>query len=120
MILQTDRQTGYPSIDKPWEKYYSEEFINKELPQCTIYQNVFESNRNYLSDIALIYFNNKITYKTLFEEVDRCAYSLEAYGVQNGDIISLCTAGTPEAVYLMLAANKLGVLCNFVNPLFTD
>ena len=32
------RQTGYPSIDKPWLKYYSEEAINAELPECTIYE----------------------------------------------------------------------------------
>lgn len=73
-----------------------------------------------MSDIALIYFNNKISYRTLFREVDRCAYSLKCMGIQSGDIISLCTAGTPESIYLLLAANKLGAVCNFVNPFFTE
>ena len=26
-------QTGYPSIDKPWLKYYSQEAINAPLPE---------------------------------------------------------------------------------------
>lgn len=73
-----------------------------------------------MSDIALIYFNNKISYRTLFREVDRCAYSLKCMGIQSGDIISLCTAGTPESIYLLLAVNKLGAVCNFVNPFFTE
>ena len=30
--------TGYPSIDKPWLKYYSDEVINVELPTGTIYE----------------------------------------------------------------------------------
>ena len=29
-----------------------------------------------------------------------------------------CTAGTPEAVYIVLACSKIGALANFVNPMF--
>lgn len=115
-MMNADEMTGYPSIDKPWLKYYSKEFINKPLKKCTVYQNVYTSNSEHMSDIALIYFNNKISYRTLFREVDRCAYSLKCMGIQSGDIISLCTAETPESIYLLLAANKLGAVCNFVNP----
>ena len=118
--MNADEMTGYPSIDKPWLKYYSKEFINKPLKKCTVYQNVYTSNSEHMSDIALIYFNNKISYRTLFREVDRCAYTLKCMGIQSGDIISLCTAGTPESIYLLLAANKLGAVCNFVNPFFTE
>ena len=119
-MMNADEMTGYPSIDKPWLKYYSKEFINKPLKKCTVYQNVYTSNSEHVSDIALIYFNNKISYRTLFREVDRCAYSLKCMGIQSGDIISLCTAGTPESIYLLLAVNKLGAVCNFVNPFFTE
>lgn len=30
--------SGYPSIDKPWLKYYSEEAIHAPLPKYTIYE----------------------------------------------------------------------------------
>ena len=52
--------TGYPSIDKPWLKYYSEEAINAPLPECTIYEYLWENNKNHLDDIALVYFGRKI------------------------------------------------------------
>ena len=32
------RNTGYPSIDKPWLKYYSEEALHGEIPKCTMYE----------------------------------------------------------------------------------
>lgn len=40
--------TGYPSIDKPWLKYYSEEAINDQIPKCSIFQNIYNSNAGEL------------------------------------------------------------------------
>lgn len=45
--------TGYPSIDKPWLKYYTEEAVNAPLPECTIYEYLWENNKDHLSDIAI-------------------------------------------------------------------
>ena len=39
--------TGYPSIDKPWLKYYTEEDLKIEAPECTIYQNIYDKNKDY-------------------------------------------------------------------------
>ena len=41
--------TGYPSIDKPRLKYYSEEAINAPLPECTIYEYLWNSNKEHLT-----------------------------------------------------------------------
>lgn len=35
--------TGYPSIDRPWLKYYSQEVIDAPLPKCTIYEHIFDN-----------------------------------------------------------------------------
>ena len=58
---------GFASIDKPWLKYYSEEQIIEEAPKTTCYENLFNNNIEHLSDVAIDYFGNKITYKKLFE-----------------------------------------------------
>ena len=66
-ISVTDKKlTGYPSIDKPWLKYYSEEAINAPLPEKTLYQYIWDNNKNYLKNIALNYFGKKISYGTFF------------------------------------------------------
>ena len=36
--MKEKKFTGYPSIDKPWFKYYSEDAINAPLPECTMYE----------------------------------------------------------------------------------
>lgn len=108
--------TGYPSIDKPWLKYYSDEAINAPLPECTIYEYLWENNKDHLDDVALIYFGKKITYGELFENIDTIASALIFRGIKEGDTITLCTLTTPETIYCIYAAGKLGVLCNIVEP----
>ena len=38
--MEEKKVTGYPSIDKPWLKYYSEEAIRAELPNDTLYESL--------------------------------------------------------------------------------
>ncbi len=112
--------TGYPSIDKPWLKYYTEEAINAKTPKCSIYQNIYESNSDYLSDMALLFFGKKITYKQLFAEVDKAAKAFIAKDVQCGENVVLCMPAVPETVYAILALNKIGANAVMLNPLFTE
>ena len=119
-MAEERKKTGYPSIDKPWLKYYNANAINAELKKCTIYQYIYDSNKNHKEDIAIQFFGNKITYRQLFEHVDNCARALTEYGIKSGDCINLLTAGTPEAVFLVLACSRIGAIANFINPLFDE
>ena len=67
----TQQLTGYPSIDKPWLKYYSEEAINAPLPEMTLYQYIWENNKDHLSDVALRYYGTRITYGKLLSRLKR-------------------------------------------------
>ena len=111
--------TGYPSIDKPWLKYYTEEDLSIQVPKCTVYQNIYSRNKDYSEDVAVQYYGNKIRYKTLFACVEVCAKALRQIGIQPGQCVTLCTAGVPEAIYLVLACSRIGAIANFINPLFT-
>lgn len=112
--------TGYPSIDKPWLKYYSEEAINTPLPECTVWENIYERNKNHLTDTALLYFGKKISYGKLFSEIDRTAKALANLGVKNGDNVAICMPAVPEAIYTILALNKLGANAGMLNPTFNE
>lgn len=115
----SERITGYPSIDKPWLKYYSEKAVANNAPDCTVYRNVYEKNKDYTNDDAILYFDNRITYGKLFADVEICAKSLKQIGIQVGDCVNLCTAGVPESISLVLACSKIGAIANFINPLFS-
>lgn len=109
-------QTGYPSIEKPWLKYYSEEATNSNLPECTIYEYLWESNKNHLNDVALIYFGRKITYRKLFESIDKAAAAFSAIGVKKGDVVAICSVTIPEVIYCIYALNRLGAVSNMIDP----
>ena len=47
-MAEDKKLTGYPSIDKPWLKYFREADLNSELPQCSVYKTVFDNNKDYL------------------------------------------------------------------------
>ena len=106
--------TGYPSIDKPWLKYYSEEAINMPLPEKTLYRYLYENNKDYLRNIALNYFGRKITYGALFENIEKAAKGFSALGVGKGDIVTIMSMHTPETIYCIYALNRLGAVAHMV------
>lgn len=59
--MEEKKLTGYPSIDKPWLKYYSEEAVTAPLPECTIYEYLWKCNKNHLNDIAEDFFARMYT-----------------------------------------------------------
>lgn len=113
---QTDRQTGYASIDKPWLKYYSTEALKAKLPGKTIYQYLHDSNAKNLNKFAINYFGKKITYSSMFDCIDKVSYALNSIGVGEGDIVSLCMLTMPETIYSIYALNHLGAICNNIEP----
>ena len=115
--MPTEKElTGYPSIDKPWLKYYTEEAINAKLPECTIYEYLWENNKDYPKNVALNYFDRKITYGEVFANIDKATKAYSALGLQNGDIVTVCAVTIPETIYSFYGLNRLGVVCNMVDP----
>ncbi len=108
--------TGYPSIDKPWLKYYTKEAIEAKMPEKTIYDDLFDNNINYADRTALNYFGRKITYGELIRNVDKTAKALINIGVNEGDIVTISMPTLPETIYLFYALSKIGAVANMVDP----
>lgn len=108
--------TGYPSIDKPWLKYYDKRPEDIVYPKKTLYQFVWDNNKEYLDDIVFQYFDKKINYRTFFENVDKVAKALVASGVKAGDIVTIMSMHTPETIYTIYGLNYIGAVANLVYP----
>lgn len=108
---------GKASIDKIWLKHYTEEQILYELPHMSIYEYLYNSNKNDLNNIALNYFGNKMTYNQLFKKIDLCACAFLENGVKKGDIVTICMPNTPETVISFYALNRIGAVANMIHPL---
>ena len=73
-----------------------------------------------IENVALLYFGKKITYRQLFRETEKAEKAFLACGVRRGDNVALCVPATPEAIYAILALNKIGANANMLNPTFTQ
>lgn len=60
------------------------------------------------------------TYRTLREDVDRCARALVAAGVQAGDVIGIQLPNWYEWVVIHLAAQRAGAVTNGLIPIYRD
>ena len=114
--MKQDKMTGYPSIDKPWLKYYNEDSINVTLPKCTVYEYLLEKNKDGIDDVALNYFDRKISFRELFEKIEMASKAFSALGVKKGDIIVMSTVTTPETIYAFYGLNRIGAIANMVDP----
>ena len=112
--MKEQKLTGYPSIDKPWLKYYSEEAINAPLPEGSLYDYMIAENKDRMNCTAINYFGKKITYEQLDSRIQECAKALIAHGVCPGDIVSVCMLTMPEVLVLLYAINRIGAVCNFL------
>lgn len=102
--------TGYPSIDKPWLKYYTEEAITSAIPDTSIYEYLLSCNKDYADDTAIMYFGETISYRQLFQIIECAANSFRLLGVKQGDIVSILSLSTPETTASIYALNKIGAI----------
>lgn len=101
-IYQT--KIGLKTIDllKKIEQYHNHSW----------YKEIYSRNYNNTKYPALFYRGRKVSYQEMFMHVDEFAKSFSKLGLKKGDEISCCLANTPELVYIMLAANRIGIKLN--------
>lgn len=109
--------TGYPSVDKPWLKYYDQKYINAPLPECSLYDLLRTRSKDNLQDYALNYFGKKMTFRTFFERIDEAAKAFLALGVKEGEVVSIVSVSTPVSVICLYALNRIGAVSNYLNVL---
>ena len=112
--------TGYPSIDKPWLRFYTEEAIKSTFPNSSIYEFILNKNKDHPNDIAIRYFGNKISFKEMFSYIDMVADALITGGVKASDTVAVCLPAVPEAVYVIYALNKIGAIPNMLDPRYNE
>lgn len=108
--------TGYPSIDRPWLKYYSMEAPERPIPEYTVYDFLLEKNKHYLDNIALSYFGSEISFHELFENIEKAARAFSTIGVKEEDVVIMVAVTIPEIVYSIYALNRIGAISNMIDP----
>ena len=105
-----------------WKKYYNKKNMNFDVPNISIYQYIKNKslNNNYKDSIAIEYFGTKITYAEFFKRIDKIARAFRSQGIRRGDVVTIISANTPEAVMSFYALNKIGAVANMIHPLSAE
>ena len=109
--MTTEKElTGYPSIDKPQEKYYRAKPVREIETEQTIYEMVFNANKDNMSAPAIEYMGVNWTFKKLKTETDKAVDAFYKMGLNQGDTVLIGMASCFEVLVILLALNKLGVI----------
>lgn len=108
--------TGYASIDKPWLKYFKDSNIVAQLEGMKIVDYLYNAVYKNGNRVAIDYLGNKITFNTLFENIDKVSKAFVAMGIKKGDIVTICMPSTPESIYCVYALNTIGAIPNLIDP----
>ena len=104
----------------PWFKYYGKMPKRLKYFEGSLYEYMENTAIKYPNNCALEFFNKKMTYKRLLEEIDELALSLSNDGIKENDIVTICMANSPEAVVAFYAINKIGAISNIIHPLSSE
>jgi len=114
-MAEQKKMAGYPSIDKPWLKYYSDSVERLALPMGSMYQYLVENNSEDQDDIAISYFNSNISYEQLFYNIRCVSKAFQQIGVKKGDIVSILLPNIPENIYCIYALNRIGAVADMID-----
>lgn len=110
--------TGYPSIDKPWEKYYISppDYIGS-LSSVTLYEAYVHANRDNLDSLAIVTTDGDCRYshRELLGMVDLAAAGFSKIGIGHNSRVGIMLNNTVEEAVSLLALNKLGAISIFID-----
>lgn len=117
--MEEKKLTGYPSIDKPWLKYYKQEYIDAPLPEMTAYEYLKTVNAERLDCQAIDSDMGNYTYKELFAAIDATAASLWQMGIKKGKKVLSMFPVLPHESFLFYGIDAVGAALCQIAPQYT-
>lgn len=108
--------TGYPSIDKPWLKYYKSKDIESEVPHLSAFSYLKSQNQDRLSLIALNSMEGRYTYAETLSMIEQTATSLAFIGTGKGNIVLIMLPPISHEVFLFYGIDIVGGAMSFIPP----
>lgn len=118
-----NKLTGIPSKDRIWLKRSKRASVKLPDSHLSVYDYIYECNKNNLDDVALEYdplidySSTKITYRKLFKMIETTTKAYMELGVKKGDIVTVCLPSFVENIVNFYALNRLGAIANQIHPL---
>lgn len=95
---------------------YGNTTVDESKYKKTAYQYLKNENKGSLENIAFSFLGNKVLYGDFFEKIEETAKALTSMGLKKGDRVAILMPNIPETAYIQYAANRMGVVCDFIDP----
>lgn len=117
--MEEKKLTGYPSIDKPWLKYYKQAHIDAPLPHMTAYEYLKTRNAERLDYTAIDSEVGQYTYRELFAAIDATAAALWSMGIRKGKKVLSMFPVLPHESFLFYGVDAVGAALCQIAPQYT-
>jgi long-chain acyl-CoA synthetase len=107
-------------LHTPWHAFYGNRKRSLRYSNLSMYNMLHDRAAAFPHAVAYKYFDTEATFAEFLQSIDRVAQSLVAFGVKQGDIVTIISANIPEALQAVYAANKIGAVANVVHPLSSE
>ena len=103
------------NIQLPQEKYYRSKPVREFDLNQTLYNTIFEQNKNNMNVDAIGFLGTNIKFNELQTNVDKLADAYAKMGVKEGDTVAIATINMPIVQENLLALSKLGATSKWID-----
>lgn len=96
-------------------KFYRSKPIREFELNQTMYNLIWNVNQENLNLDAIGFLGTNISYQQLQKNVDRLADAYSKHGVQEGDVVAICTINMPIVQENLLALSKIGATSKWID-----
>lgn len=108
------------SVKTPWYAHLGEVPAHLDYFDGSLFEAVKLISEKYPDNVAFDFMGKSTCYKEVVRNIELCAKSLKALGVNEGDRVTLALPNCPQAIYLFYAINLIGAVANMIHPLSAE
>ena len=103
------------NYDKTWEKFWIHNNYDESASKMKLLEFVKSCEGFDLNTPALQYFNNKISNKTLQDNIKKAGIAFKHLGIKKDEVVFIFGLNTPEIVTSLYALNNIGAVSEWFN-----
>ena len=101
----------------PWEGHTEDIPLHLDYFEGSMFDAIRLSAEKYPNSTAFTFMGRATSYRTMIQEIEKCARALKTIGVRENDRVTIALPNCPQAVYMFYAVNLVGAVANMVHPL---
>ena len=108
------------TVKTPWEGHTEDIPLHLDYFEGSMFDAVTKAADEHPDFTAFTFMGRGTSYRTLIQEIEKCARALKTIGVRENDRVTIALPNCPQAIYMFYAVNLVGAVANMVHPLSAE